>query len=408
VKAQAGSSFIAALGIAAAGSCLGCRADDASSTQRVSSDPTLHAPGVETLCDGNLLDDESADSAAAEPPDADVVGSPYDAAPLTGSVKHAIIISVDGLNASFLTQQLSLGQLPNYDALRQWGASTTRARTDVTYTMTLPDHTSILTGRPVSPVDGLPADVNHGYYNDGMPQPGETLHNAGNPALKYVYSAFDVAHDNGFKTCMYAGKAKFILYSHSYNVAHGADDAVGVDNGRNKIDRCVLLEGNTDKLVALAAADMAAGRCDLVFFHIADLDLAGHATSWGSATWLQVLAQSDDWVGTLSQFASPQFTGDRWGLVLTADHGGTSDGHSDATDYANYRIPFFLVSPNVKSKVDLYSFVGDRRRDPGIAQPEYTAPGQPVRNGDAANVALGVLGLPPVPGSLMKGLLGPQ
>jgi len=59
----------------------------------------------------------------------------------------------------------------------------------------------------------------------------------------------------------------------------------------------------------------------------------------------------------------------------------------------------------VKADTDLYEFVGKNRRDPGLERPDYTAAPQPIRNGDAANTILRMLGLPSVPGSLMKDLL---
>ena len=77
-----------------------------------------------------------------------------------------------------------------------------------------------------------------------MPGPEVTLHNSGNPNLSYVASIFDVAHDHGLRTCFYAGKAKFILYARSYDAQHGAPDTVGLDDGRGKIDRCMILESS--------------------------------------------------------------------------------------------------------------------------------------------------------------------
>lgn len=48
---------------------------------------------------------------------------------------------------------------------------------------------------------------------------------------------------------------------------------------------------------------------------------------------------------------------------------------------------------------DFYALNTASRTDPGRGRPDYNAASQPIRNGDSGNLALSLLGLPPVPGS---------
>jgi hypothetical protein len=322
--------------------------------------------------------------------------------------QRAIVVSLDGMGAVYVQKQLAAGKLPALAALARAGASTLNARADYDYTITLPNHTSMLTGRPVSEDSELPPDAYHGWTINGLVDFSTTIHNSGNPHLSYVYSAFDVAHDHGRSTCMYAGKVKFTLFSNSYGARYGAPDGVAEDNGRNKIDHVVILEKNSEQLVAAAEGDLASGACDFAFIHIPDLDAVGHASGWGGEEWLATLDMVDGWVGRIAKFASPDTTTAPFGLVVTADHGGNELDHSDASNPADYTIPFYVVAPDVAAGADLYALAGGRRADPGAGRPRNSAPIQPVRNGDAGNTALGLMGLPPIPGSLFRGLLAPR
>ena len=82
-------------------------------------------------------------------------------------------------------------------------------------------------------------------------------------------------------------------------------------------------------------------------------------------------------------------------VLLTADHGGDGASHSDQTKIANYQIPFIAWGPGVPAGRDLYAINDDRRR-PGTARTTYEGP-QPIRNGELANLATDVLGLPEGP-----------
>jgi predicted AlkP superfamily pyrophosphatase or phosphodiesterase len=341
---------------------------------------------------------------AARPPAASPISTAAQGFVGAGPIDYVFLVSVDGLAPRFIDQLLRAGELATFRQLQRSGAWTHNARSDATYTVTLPNHTTILSGRPVSAVRGLPRTAHHGFTGNVAPGDGDTVHNSGNPALRYVPSLFDVAHDHGKKTCLFAGKDKFVLFDRSYDAAHGAPDRVGPDNGRDKIDVALITGGDTPRLLAAIADEFRRVPCQLTFLHIAETDLVGHARGWGSPAWLDTLREVDRWIGTLIGIAdAAPGVRNHWALVLTADHGGMDHDHGNAEDPRDYTIPFYVVGPGVPAGADLYSLTARTRADPGTRQPSYDQAAQPIRNGDAANLALALLGLPDVAGSLMKG-----
>ena len=51
---------------------------------------------------------------------------------------------------------------------------------------------------------------------------------------------------------------------------------------------------------------------------------------------------------------------------------------------------------------DLYELNAGTRFDPGLTQPPHDSDTPPIRNSDAANLALDLLGLPAIPGSTIN------
>jgi hypothetical protein len=95
----------------------------------------------------------------------------------------------------------------------------------------------------------------------------------------------------------------------------------------------------------------------------------------------------------------PELVG-KTAIVLSTDHGGgvPLTSHTVASAAENYTIPLFVWGAGLPPGGDLYDLFG-QRVDPGTGRPDYDAAGQPFRNGDTGNLALAILGLPPVPGS---------
>jgi hypothetical protein len=316
--------------------------------------------------------------------------------------KYVLHVSIDGLRSDAVTT-LGASGAPNFYRLRNEGAFTDNARTDYDYTITLPNHTSQLTGRPVTNRFG--AGSGHNYTDNSDPASGVTLHtNAG----YYVASAFDVAHDNGLKTGLYATKTKFSLYDASYNAANGALDTIGIDNGRDKIDQFVATETSSTAMMASLTANMAspATRSNYTFIHFHNADTAGHSNTWDiteppASAYLNAVRSVDNYIGQLlNMIASNSEMVGKTTIILSADHGGrlgTTD-HGLATSAEDYTIPFYVWGAGATAG-DLYAMNLGNRLYPGTSRPDYSAALQPIRNGDMANLALDLLGLGPVPGS---------
>ena len=336
---------------------------------------------------------------------------------------HVIHISVDGLRADFLQQLIDNGRAPTFARLQHEAAWTHNARTDFDFTITLPNHTSMITGRPVLTPEGFPPNTGHGHTTNGDPGPTETLHigggrggcggGRGGGEFVYIASTFDVAHDHGLSTAMYASKTKFSLFDQTYNETNGRDDVIGADNGKDKIDTTVIDNSNGAAAVLIRGngadvsgfvADMRTQHFNYAFVHLRDPDTAGHSHGWGSDDWLNAVVAVDGYLADIfAMIDADPVLKDSTAVIITADHGGEGNGHSDQTNPHNYTIPFYVWGPGVPAGADLYELNQDTRVDPGADRPTYLDPAaQPIRNGGSGNLALDLLGLEAIPGSIIN------
>jgi predicted AlkP superfamily pyrophosphatase or phosphodiesterase len=313
------------------------------------------------------------------------------------SAEHVILVSVDGLRPEAI-QQLGKEQLPALYRFREQGAWTDNARSDFDYTRTLPNHASMMTARSVT------GDNGHGQRDNDMPEPNTTLHNnTGEEA--YVNSVFDVTHDHGLSTSLYVSKSKFILYEQTYNEKSGAKDTTGVDNGTDKIDHYLFLspDRTAGALITQYIEDMGKEHYNFSFLHITDTDGAGHVDRWRTPRYMDALVRVDGYLQKLFDLINGDVELSDTAIILVADHGGAGRSHGDETDYENYRIPFYVWVSSPDNTVlalggkELYELNQHKRMDPGVSRPDYSEAIQPIRNGDAANLALELLGLPAIP-----------
>lgn len=317
-------------------------------------------------------------------------------------IRHVIHISVDGLIPLAVTT-LGPGLAPNFYRLRTEGTFTDNARTDADIANTLPDHASELTGRPVFGSDG------HGLFINDDP---------GNPITlqvikgSYVASVFDAAHDAGLTTALFANKGKFEIFDRSWNELNGAPDRIAPDNGRDKIDT-YFFHPDMNVLAGTFIAEMAAQNYNYVLVHLREPDSTGHGTTWDlspGSDYLNAVVSVDGILGQVIELvqSSPDLVGNT-AIIVTSDHGGEigTDFHFLLPDFdfiMSGIVPFYVWGPGVPAGADLYILNPSTTKDPGLSIPDFSELLQPVRNGDSANLALKLLGLPPIPGSKIKSI----
>jgi hypothetical protein len=278
---------------------------------------------------------------------------------------RVVVISVDGLGSLWVSRSTT----PTLADLLTQGAGTLNARTEVEKTVTLPNHTGMVTGLRVAATQG-----GHGVtWND----------TSSRSVARGTLSVFTAIDNAGGSSGVFVGKDKFEMWGRAWP---GAIDELEIDSDQTA-------------LVTTVIGDLREDEHDLVFVHLAGPDSAGHASGWDSDPDLDAVAQADADIDRIVSaiVGDPSMSGEVV-VIVTADHGGLPGAttHIDRTHPANYTIPFAVWGPGI-TPGDLYALNPDYR-DPGSRRPGYDGP-QPVRNGDVANLVTDLLGLNPVPGS---------
>lgn len=292
--------------------------------------------------------------------------------------KHVIAISVDGLNPSVLTT-LGRARTPYlHKLIFDQGAGTTNARSQVEMTVTLPNHTSMVTGRRIDRTLG----------GHGVTWNSDTIKKTVQQAAGHdVSSVFQKVHAAGGKTAVFATKSKFALFNRSWPVS---------------VDKSYIRVEQNGAVTKALRSDLITVRRSLYFLHLGLPDQMGHTYGWMSPKYLAGVEYVDSLVGSVMRRVrlDPELNRSTV-IILTSDHGGIpgTKNHGTATDPRNFRVPFAFWGAGVDN-IPLYTLNPARAR-PGLStQPGFAASPQPIRNGEVANAALDVLGLGPVPGSL--------
>ena len=303
-------------------------------------------------------------------------GGPSDAprqAARQADAESVIAISIDGMSVRAV-RRLGKAQLPNLYRFMRAGASTMNARTEREMTVTLPNHTGMVTGRRIAADSG-----GHGVtWNDNRLQP-TTVQEAAGHEVGSVFTAVDTA---GGSTALFAAKTKFTLWERSWPDA---------------IDQITIDEDNA-ALVDRLVADLDQDR-DFRFLHLSPPDVAGHAHGWMSRPYLRAVRRSDRLVGEVvaAVNAAPARRAGTT-ILLTSDHGGSGPSHENPRLLDNYRVVFMARGSAVDKGVDLYA-INPTYKNPGTRRTTYGTARPPVRNGMIANLALDLLDLPAVEGS---------
>lgn len=211
---------------------------------------------------------------------------------------RVVIISIDGLRADAVQQ----APMPNVQALAQRGAYTFGAQT-IFPPVTLPSHTSMLTGQP--------PEVHGVLWNDYEPARGPIT----------ATTIFEYAHNAGLRTVMVVGKEKFKHF-----------EVPGT------LDAFVFATGGDNDVLTQAVQQ----QFDLMLVHLPNTDFFGHSTGWMSETYLFQLTRTDERLGEFLNALPPDVA-----VILSADHGGLGVTHGQNIP-EDMTIPWIVAGPGVK------------------------------------------------------------
>jgi arylsulfatase A-like enzyme len=206
---------------------------------------------------------------------------------------NALLVSIDGLRPD----AISRFQAPTLMRLMKEGSYTLSART-ILPSKTLPSHTSMLTGEPPD---------RHGVlWNTAVEDAPGTLE---------IPTVFSVARQRGYSTAAFFSKSKFSHLQRPGTLDYS--QAPGGWFGRWSATQTLR---DVEKHLATA-------KPNLLFVHLSDPDVAGHADGWMSARYAQGVLQADAAVARLLKAADVAYGPGLYTIIVTADHGGQGKDH---------------------------------------------------------------------------------
>jgi hypothetical protein len=232
--------------------------------------------------------------------------------PLEPAAKRVVLVSVDGLRADALERY----DPPNLRRIATEGAVSTTART-VLPSLTAPAHLSLFSS--------VPPDE-HGIFGDDIEY---------TEAMARLEPLFRVGVRRGLTTRAFVARSGPL---ETLETALQCKLAFGLDS-------LSLVEPDAEIIVGDALPTLMDAETRMVFVHIPDPDLAGHAYGWTSPEYGDAVLRADAAVGELLDALSAETL-----LLVVSDHGGGgafgSHQHGSASD-VDVLIPMLLWGPRV-------------------------------------------------------------
>lgn len=231
--------------------------------------------------------------------------------PVAG-VRHAIIISADGMRPDVLLR----AHTPNIRRLMESGTFTMWART-VPQSITLPSHTSMLTG--VTP------ERHRVLWNSDLP----------GPVYPKAPTIFQIAKAAGLTTAMVTGKSKFDSLARP-----------------GSLDWEMVKSATDEEVASRAARILREHKPDVMVVHFPGADGAGHAKGWGSPEQIDAAEGVDRSVGVVLDALEDVGRLNSTVIIFSADHGGAGRSHGP-NDPRSRHIPWIVSGPGVRKGYDL-------------------------------------------------------
>jgi arylsulfatase A-like enzyme len=221
-----------------------------------------------------------------------MASAPAPAAAARAVSEHVIVISIDGLRADAIEN----AGAETLQRLMREGSYSLEATT-IMPSITLPSHTSMLTGA---------TPEMHGIrWND------ERVEEEGHVATPTMFA---VARQAGYHTAAFFSKPKF-----QHLMVPGTLDYGQAPEGSGR-----WYVGHT---VESVEKYLDTSRPNLLFVHIGEPDYAGHTVGWGTMVYRWAVRRADGGVKRVLRKADATFGRGNYTVIVTADHGGHGRTH---------------------------------------------------------------------------------